>query len=134
MKKIDIPRLAERIGQANSIIIIGSMAGGTGSMLIPQFAAVARMKHIPVSAILAPPFSFEGRKRRTTALQGSASMHDQVDRVIQVDNNRCLSISPINQSLLDSFNAINQNIAYECSLILEQIDQLNASTDSEPQG
>ena len=133
-QQVDIPWLAERIAQAHSIIIIGSMAGSTGGLLIPQFAALARMKHIPVSAILVLPFSFEGRKRRTTALQGSASMHDQVDRVIQVDNNRCLSIAPRNQSLLDSFNAINQHIAYECSLILEQIDQLNASTDSEPQG
>jgi hypothetical protein len=133
-EKIDIPRLAERIGQANSIIIIGSMAGSTGGLLIPQFASLARMKQLPVSAILVLPFSFEGRKRRTTALQGSASMHKQADRVIQVDNNRCLSISPRYQTLLDGFNAINQHITYECSLILEQIDQFSSSTDPVPQG
>jgi cell division GTPase FtsZ len=84
------------------------------------------MKQSPVSAILVLPFSFEGRNRRTAALQGSASMHNQVDRVIHVDNNRCLSTQPRHQSLLDSFNAINQHIAYECSLILEQIDQLSS--------
>jgi hypothetical protein len=125
-EKIDIPWLAERIAQAHSIIIIGSMAGSTGGLLIPQFAALARMKQLPVSAILVLPFSFEGRNRRTTALQGNSSMHNQADRVIQVDNNRCLSIAPRNQSLLDSFNAINQHIAYECSLILELIDQLSS--------
>ena len=54
------------------------------------------------------PFTFEGRRRSNQAETGIAALRDEVDTLIVIPNDRLLSISDRNVSMLDAFKSADQ--------------------------
>ncbi len=54
------------------------------------------------------PFTFEGRRRATSAETGIEALRDEVDTLIVIPNDRLLSISDKNVSVLDAFRSADQ--------------------------
>ena len=54
------------------------------------------------------PFTFEGRRRANQAESGIASLREEVDTLIVIPNDRLLSISDRNVSMMDAFRSADQ--------------------------
>ena len=58
--------------------------------------------------VVTRPFTFEGRRRSNQAETGIAALRDEVDTLIVIPNDRLLSISDRNVSMLDAFKSADQ--------------------------
>jgi len=63
-------RIVREIEDADRVVIIAGMGGGTGTGASPVVASIAREMDIMTTALVTMPFEFEGAKRRATAEQG----------------------------------------------------------------
>src|SRR5699024_6573235 len=58
--------------------------------------------------IVTRPFTFEGRRRSAQAEAGIRTLREEVDTLIVIPNDRLLSISDRNVSLLEAFNSADE--------------------------
>jgi cell division protein FtsZ len=82
--------------------------GGTGTGGAPVVARIARSLGALTVRVVTRPFSFEGRRRQSSADSGVESLREEVDTLIVIPNDRLLSISDPNISLIDSFRQADQ--------------------------
>jgi len=82
--------------------------GGTGTGAAPVVARVARDMGALTVGIVTKPFGFEGTRRRETADAGIAALRDEVDTLIVIPNDRLLSISDKQVSVMDAFKSADQ--------------------------
>lgn len=75
---------------ADMVIIAAGMGGGTGTGASPVIARIAKNLGALTVAIVTTPFSFEGSKRVTNALNGLEELREEVDSVIVVSNDKLL--------------------------------------------
>jgi cell division protein FtsZ len=83
------------------------MGGGTGTGGAPVVAEVARELGILTVAVVTKPFPFEGKKRMAIAEEGLRALHEHVDSLITIPNERLLPVLGKSTSLLDAFKAAN---------------------------
>lgn len=74
------------------VFITAGMGGGTGTGAAPVIARMARDAGALTVGVVTKPFSFEGTKRRAIAEDGVGNLHDTVDTLIVIPNDRLLSI------------------------------------------
>ena len=67
------------------------------------------------------PFAFEGRRRANSAEEGIARLREEVDTLIVIPNDRLLSISDRNVSVLDAFKQADQVLLQGVSGITDLI-------------
>ena len=67
------------------------------------------------------PFAFEGRRRANQAEEGIAGLREEVDTLIVIPNDRLLSISDRNVSVLDAFKQADQVLLQGVSGITDLI-------------
>jgi len=79
------------------------MGGGTGTGASPVVASVARETGDLTVGIVTKPFSFEGDQRSAQAERGIEELRQEVDTLLVIPNDRLLSITTENTSLLDAF-------------------------------
>jgi cell division GTPase FtsZ len=118
---MSLDQLHERITTADSIILVGSMAGNTGRLLLPFLATMARACALPVSAFLLLPFRFEGKVRYERAVQGNALMQLLTDRIELLDNENLLNDLP-SATLLSKFEQQFRAIGERCIMWLREMD------------
>jgi cell division protein FtsZ len=82
--------------------------GGTGTGGAPVIARIARSLGALTIGVVTRPFSFEGKRRATQAETGIAQLRDEVDTLIVIPNDRLLSISDRQVSVLDAFHSADQ--------------------------
>ncbi|HLS73327.1 MAG TPA: cell division protein FtsZ, partial [Actinomycetaceae bacterium] len=82
--------------------------GGTGTGGAPVVARIARSLGALTIGVVTRPFTFEGRRRSTQADAGIEALRDEVDTLIVIPNDRLLSISDRNVSVLDAFKSADQ--------------------------
>lgn len=70
------------------VFITAGMGGGTGTGAAPVVARIAREMGILTVAIVTTPFSFEGRKRHSHAMDGIQKLKDQVDTILVIGNDK----------------------------------------------
>jgi len=70
------------------VFITAGMGGGTGTGAAPVVARIAREMGILTVAIVTTPFSFEGRKRHSHAMDGIQRLKDQVDTILVIGNDK----------------------------------------------
>lgn len=99
---------------ANMVAILASMGGGTGTCAAPIVSAVAKGLNIPVVAVVSTPFSFEGKKRVKTALEGIATLRKTVDALTLIPNEALLCSLSKSMTMMDLFGLAN-NMA-QCAL------------------
>jgi cell division protein FtsZ len=93
---------------ADMVFVTAGEGGGTGTGGAPVVARIARSLGALTIGVVTRPFKFEGRNRSGQADAGIQSLRDEVDTLIVIPNDRLLSISDPNVSLLDSFRQADQ--------------------------
>jgi cell division protein FtsZ len=90
------------------VFITAGEGGGTGTGGAPVVASVARTLGALTIGIVTRPFGFEGKHRSAQAEQGIERLRNEVDTLIVIPNDRLLTISHRQISVLDAFKAADQ--------------------------
>ncbi len=100
--------IEEVLKGADMVFVSAGEGGGTGTGGAPVVARIARGLGALTIGVVTRPFSFEGRRRATQSESGITSLRDEVDTLIVIPNDRLLSISDRQVSVLDAFKSADQ--------------------------
>lgn len=103
----DRDRIKDALDGADMIFITAGMGGGTGTGAAPVVAALAQELGILTVAVVTKPFSFEGNRRTSIALEGIKELGQYVDSLITIPNEKLLQVLGKDKSLLDAFSSAN---------------------------
>jgi len=106
--------IRELLADTDMVFITAGMGGGTGTGAAPVIASLARELGCLTIGIVTKPFSFEGRRRVATALEGLDALKPYVDTLIVVPNDRLLYVVDRSTSMLEAFreadNVLRQGV------------------------
>jgi cell division protein FtsZ len=100
--------IEEVLKGADMVFVTAGEGGGTGTGGAPVVARIARSLGALTIGVVTRPFSFEGKRRADQAESGIAALRDEVDTLIVIPNDRLLSISDRQVSVLDAFHSADQ--------------------------
>jgi cell division protein FtsZ len=100
--------IEEVLKGADMVFVTAGEGGGTGTGGAPVVANVARSLGALTIGVVTRPFGFEGKRRAGQADEGIEKLRDEVDTLIVIPNDRLLSISDRQVSVLDAFKAADQ--------------------------
>jgi cell division protein FtsZ len=100
--------IEEVLKGADMVFVTAGEGGGTGTGGAPVVARIARAIGALTIGVVTRPFSFEGKRRAGQAEVGIAGLRDEVDTLIVIPNDRLLSISDRQVSVLDAFHSADQ--------------------------
>ncbi|GAA1339753.1 cell division protein FtsZ [Arthrobacter roseus] len=100
--------IEEVLRGADMVFVTAGEGGGTGTGGAPVVARIARSLGALTIGVVTRPFTFEGRRRSNQAETGIETLRDEVDTLIVIPNDRLLSISDRNVSMLDAFRSADQ--------------------------
>jgi cell division protein FtsZ len=103
-----VDEIEQALKGADMVFVTAGEGGGTGTGGAPVVARIARSLGALTIGVVTRPFKFEGRRRSGQADEGIARLREEVDTLIVIPNDRLLSISDPNVSLLDSFRQADQ--------------------------
>jgi cell division protein FtsZ len=103
-----VNELAEALRGADMVFVTAGMGGGTGTGAAPIIAQIAREMGALTVGVVTKPFRFEGKRRLRFAEQGIEKLEKAVDTLITIPNDRLLSVTSSNTSLLDSFRLADE--------------------------
>jgi len=104
----DVEMIREILKGADMVFITAGLGGGTGTGGAPVIAEVAREMGALTVAIVTKPFHFEGKKRMKQAEEGLANLKMTADALITIPNQRLLSISGKNMTLIETFKKADE--------------------------
>ncbi len=104
----DVEKIREALKGADMVFITAGLGGGTGTGGAPVIAEVAREMGALTVSIVTKPFHFEGKKRMKQAEEGLANLRMTADALITIPNQRLLSISGKNMTLLEAFKKADE--------------------------
>lgn len=93
---------------ADMVFIACGLGGGTGSGSAPVIAEIAKSLGALVVGVVTKPFSFEGARRMTQAVDAYDRLKEKVDTLITIPNDRVLSIIDKKTPLLDAFGIVDE--------------------------
>ncbi len=96
-------RLREEFEDADMVFVTAGFGGGTGTGGAPIVAEIAKEIGALTVAVVTKPFMFEGSVRAKQAEEGIEALHDVVDTLITIPNDRLLQMVPKNTSLTAAF-------------------------------
>ncbi len=100
--------IEEVIKGADMVFVTAGEGGGTGTGGAPVVARIARSLGALTIGVVTRPFMFEGRRRAMQAEAGIEALREEVDTLIVIPNDRLLSISDRQVSVLDAFKSADQ--------------------------
>jgi len=100
--------IEEVLKGADMVFVTAGEGGGTGTGGAPVVARIARQLGALTIGVVTRPFTFEGRRRANQAEAGIAGLREEVDTLIIIPNDRLLSISDRNVSMMDAFRSADQ--------------------------
>jgi cell division protein FtsZ len=103
------------------VFVTAGEGGGTGTGGAPVVARIARSLGALTIGVVTRPFAFEGKRRATSATDGIGKLREEVDTLIVIPNDRLLSISDRNVSVLDAFKQADQVLLQGVSGITDLI-------------
>jgi cell division protein FtsZ len=104
----DVEKIREALKGADMVFITAGLGGGTGTGGAPVIAEAAREVGALTVAIVTKPFHFEGKKRMKQAEEGLANLRMTADALITIPNQRLLSISGKNMTLIEAFKKADE--------------------------
>ncbi|HET9421358.1 MAG TPA: cell division protein FtsZ [Nocardioides sp.] len=113
--------IEEVLKGADMVFVTAGEGGGTGTGGAPIVARIARSLGALTIGVVTRPFAFEGRRRANSAEEGIAQLREEVDTLIVIPNDRLLSISDRNVSVLDAFKQADQVLLQGVSGITDLI-------------
>ena len=100
--------IKEALEGADMVFVTAGEGGGTGTGAAPVVARIARSLGALTIGVVTRPFTFEGRRRSEQAEAGIAALREEVDTLIVIPNDRLLSISDKNVTIVEAFNAADE--------------------------
>ena len=100
--------IEEALEGADMVFVTAGEGGGTGTGAAPVVARIARSLGALTIGVVTRPFTFEGRRRSAQAEAGIAALREEVDTLIVIPNDRLLSISDRNVSVLEAFQSADE--------------------------
>src|SRR2546429_3998791 len=100
--------IEEVLKGADMVFVTAGEGGGTGTGGAPVVANVARSLGALTIGVVTRPFGFEGKRRAAQAELGIERLRGEVDTLIVIPNDRLLSISDRQVSVLEAFKAADQ--------------------------
>ena len=113
--------IEEVLKGADMVFVTAGEGGGTGTGGAPVVARIARSLGALTIGVVTRPFAFEGRRRSNSAEDGVERLREEVDTLIVIPNDRLLSISDRNVSVLDAFKQADQVLLQGVSGITDLI-------------
>ncbi len=101
-------RIREELEGADMVFVTAGLGGGTGTGAAPVVAEVAKEMGALTVSVVTKPFMFEGSVRRRQAEEGSQSLHDVVDTLITIPNDRLLQMVGKQTALTDAFRLADE--------------------------
>ena len=99
--------IREILRGSDMVFITAGMGGGTGTGAAPVVAKIARELGCLTVGIVTKPFTFEGKKRQVQALGGLKNLKPYVDTLIVVPNDKLLSMTQKNMTMVDAFREVD---------------------------
>lgn len=99
--------IEEKLKDADMVFITCGLGGGTGTGAAPVIAEIAQELGALTVAIITKPFSFEGKKRMTSAYEGLAELRKHVDTIIVIPNDRLREIINKTTPMLEAFREVD---------------------------
>ena len=100
--------IEEALRGAEMVLVTAGEGGGTGTGGAPVVAKIAKSLGALTIGVVTRPFTFEGRRRANQAETGIGTLREEVDTLIVIPNDRLLSISDRQVSMLDAFRSADQ--------------------------
>jgi cell division protein FtsZ len=100
--------IEEVLKGADMVFVTAGEGGGTGTGGAPVVARIAKSLGALTIGVVTRPFNFEGRRRAAQADAGIEALREEVDTLIVIPNDRLLSISDRQVSVLDAFRSADQ--------------------------
>ena len=89
---------------SDMVFITAGEGGGTGTGAAPVVADIAKNDIGALTVgVVTKPFTFEGRKRYTSATEGISNLSENVDTLIVIPNDRLLDLSEKKTTMLEAF-------------------------------
>jgi cell division protein FtsZ len=118
----DQKTLADAISGADMVFITAGMGGGTGTGAAPIIAKTAKEMGALTVGVVTKPFSFEGKRRGRVAEDGVSELREMVDTLITIPNEKLLSISDKNTTMLDAFKKADEVLLHAVKGISDLIN------------
>jgi cell division protein FtsZ len=96
-------QLKQALRGADLVFVTAGEGGGTGTGAAPVVSELAREIEALAVGIVTRPFSFEGSKRTTQALDGIKALREVADTVIVIPNDRLLDVVEHTATVLEAF-------------------------------
>lgn len=110
----DAEDVAAALADSDMVFVTAGMGGGTGTGAAPTVAKLAKSQGALTVAIVTRPFEFEGKKRVNRADDGITDIRQYVDTLINIPNQRLLSIVDRATLLTDAFG-IADDVLYQAT-------------------
>ncbi|MEE8557639.1 MAG: cell division protein FtsZ [Myxococcota bacterium] len=101
-------RIREHLEGADMVFITAGLGGGTGTGGAPIVGEVAKELGILTVGVVTKPFMFEGTVRRKQADEGIQALHDVVDTLITIPNDRLLQMVSETTALTEAFRLADE--------------------------
>ncbi len=89
---------------ADMVFITAGEGGGTGTGAAPVVADIAKNDVGALTVgVVTKPFTFEGRRRSGSAVEGIKNLSEMVDTLIVIPNDRLLDLSEKKTTMLEAF-------------------------------
>jgi len=100
--------IEEALKGADMVFITAGEGGGTGTGAAPVVAEIARSLGALTIGIVTRPFAFEGKRRANQAEKGIQQLKEKVDTLIVIPNDRLLSVSNSDTSMIEAFRKADE--------------------------
>ena len=100
--------IKQALAGADMVFVTCGLGGGTGTGAAPVIAEIAKSLGALVVGVVTKPFSFEGQRRYTQAIDGYEKLKEKVDTLITIPNDKILSLVDKKTPLLDAFNIVDE--------------------------
>ncbi|MCH2171644.1 cell division protein FtsZ [Myxococcota bacterium] len=101
-------RLRSAFEGTDMVFVTAGLGGGTGTGAAPVVAEVAREMGALTVGVVTKPFTFEGKVRMDHATRGLAELHEVVDTVITIPNQRLLAFAGKGTPVTDAFKLADE--------------------------
>jgi len=95
--------IEQTLNGSDMVFITAGEGGGTGTGAAPIVAEIARECGALTIGVVTRPFLFEGRRRAVQADAGIQELKERVDTQIVIPNDRLLSVTNENTTMVDAF-------------------------------
>ncbi len=104
--------LYEVLHDADQVVLVAGMGGGTGSGATAVIARIAREQGARVSAVMQYPFTFEGTQRQQIAQNTLQQLEPWVDDMTVITADDLLRLVKPNPTLADAFRLLDSKMAW----------------------